>query len=142
MNRKILFSSKCDSWSTPLDLFFKLDSIYHFDLDLCASDEWHLCDLYFTKDNSCLNYDFYNYVTFCNPPYSRSMNKFIKKIYEQSLLGAKVVLLVPSRTDTKWFHNYIYNKPNIRIEFIKGRLKFGGCNSSAPFPSMLVYFNL
>ena len=73
-----------------------------------------------------------------NPPYGREIGKWIKKAYESSLNGATVVCLLPSRTDTKWFHDYIYNKAE--IEFIKGRLKFGNSKNSAPFPSMIVVF--
>ena len=71
-----------------------------------------------------------------NPPYGRSIGKWIQKAYNSSKEGAVVVGLLPARTDTKWFHEYIYNKAEIR--FIKGRLKFGGCKNSAPFPSMVV----
>ena len=72
----------------------------------------------------------------CNPPYGRTINQWIKRCSEER----NVVMLLPARTDTKYFHNYIYNKPNVEIRFIKGRLKFGDSVNSAPFPSMIVIF--
>lgn len=76
---------------------------------------------------------------FCNPPYGREIGKWVEKAYrtnEES--GDLVVMLLPARTDTKWFHDFIYHKAEIR--FIKGRLKFGGSKNSAPFPSMVVIY--
>jgi len=78
---------------------------------------------------------------FCNPPYGRSIGLWVRKASQISGDGF-VVMLLPARTDTKWFHDYIYNKYDVRIEFLKGRLKFGDGINSAPFPSMLVYFNI
>ena len=77
-------------------------------------------------------------VVFCNPPYGRELPKWVKKCYEESLNGSLVVMLIPARTDTRWFHDYIYGKAEIR--FIKGRLKFGNAKQSAPFPSMVVVY--
>ena len=76
-------------------------------------------------------------VVFCNPPYGRELPKWVKKCYEESR-HADVVMLIPARTDTRWFHDYIYGKAEIR--FIKGRLKFGNAKQSAPFPSMVVIY--
>lgn len=142
MNIDLMFSSNFDSWTTPKDLFFSLDSKYHFTIDLCASDINHLCNRYYTINDSCLDHSWQDEVCFINPPYSRYMYKFVSKCYLEHLGNSKIVLLVPARTDTKWFHEFCYNKKGVRIEFIKGRLKFGDGSSSAPFPSMLVYFNL
>ena len=75
---------------------------------------------------------------FCNPPYGRELPKWVKKCYEESLNGSLVVMLIPARTDTRWFHDYIYGKAEIR--FIKGRLRFGNSNVNAPFPSMVVVY--
>jgi site-specific DNA-methyltransferase (adenine-specific) len=77
---------------------------------------------------------------FCNPPYGRGIGDGVKKSYEESKQPETVVvMLIPARTDTKWLHEYIYGKAEIR--FIRGRLKFGGCKNAAPFPSMVVIFN-
>ena len=78
------------------------------------------------------------YRIFCNPPYGRELPKWVKKCYDESKNGALVVMLILARTDTRWFHDYIYHKAEIR--FIKGRLKFGDGKSPAPFPSMVVIF--
>ena len=69
-----------------------------------------------------------------NPPYGREIKHWVKKASEAT--GGVVVMLIPARTDTKYFHDYIYNKAEIR--FIRGRLKFGDSKNSAPFPSMVV----
>ena len=79
-------------------------------------------------------------IVFCNPPYGRELPKWVKKCYEEFKQGATVVMLVPARTDTKWFHDYIYHEAEIR--FIKGRLKFGDGKQSAPFPSMIAIFKV
>ena len=77
-------------------------------------------------------------IVYINPPYGREISKWIEKAYIENQEGTTCVLLLPARTDTQWFHNYIYKKHEIR--FIKGRLKFGGCKNAAPFPSMIVIF--
>lgn len=141
MNRELFFSSKRDTWTTPKKLFNDLNNKYNFTLDACADYDNHLCDKYYTLNNSCFNHTFLNERVFMNPPYSRKMYDFIKKCYYEMYRAELIVLLVPARTDTKWFHEFIYNKQDVRIEFIKGRLKFGDGKSAAPFPSMLVYFN-
>ena len=76
------------------------------------------------------------YRCYCNPPYGREISKWVEKAYSENKKGVLVVLLLPARTDTKWFHEYIYKKHEIR--FIKGRLKFNDGKKSAPFPSMVV----
>lgn len=76
---------------------------------------------------------------FCNPPYGRAIAAWVEKAYKEAKKdNTLIVMLLPARTDTKWFHKFIYNKAEIR--FIKGRLKFGGCKNSAPFSSMLVIY--
>lgn len=74
---------------------------------------------------------------YCNPPYGRQIGSWVKKSYEEvQKPNTSVVLLLPARTDTKWFHDYIYNKAEVR--FIKGRVRFGDGKGNAPFPSMVV----
>lgn len=135
---KVLFSSNSVDWSTPIWLFNILDHKFHFNVDLCASDSNHLCDIYYSLENSCFNCDLEGYSIFCNPPYSRNMYSFISKCYDLSKKN-KVVMLLPARTDTRWFHDFIYHKSE--IVFLKGRLKFGGSKGSAPFPSMVVIYD-
>lgn len=134
-----LFSSNTDEWYTPLDFFRELDDEFHFDLDPCATDENHKCDHYFTREIDGLSQKWGGYNVFCNPPYGREIGKWVQKSYEESKQpNTLVVMLIPARTDTKWFHDYIYGKAEIR--FVKGRLKFGGSKQGAPFPSMVVIF--
>ena len=123
-----------DEWRTPLDLFQFYDSIYHFDLDACASDSNHLCKNYFTISNSCLDHDWFGNV-WINPPYSH-IYPFVEKAYNYTGLSC---LLLPARTDTKWFHEFILN--NCEITFLQGRLRFSDSRKSAPFPSMICIFS-
>ena len=135
-----MFSSATDNWSTPQDFFDKLNDEFHFTLDVCADETNHKCEHYYTKKIDGLIRPWIGTV-WCNPPYGRKIGEWVRHAYLSSYIGsATVVMLLPARTDTRWFHDYIYNKPNTEIRFIKGRLKFGGCKNSAPFPSMVVIF--
>jgi phage N-6-adenine-methyltransferase len=133
-----LFSSAKDEWPTPPDFFAKLNRRYRFDLDPCASAENAKCATYFTREDDGLAQDWGTHRVFCNPPYGRATGRWARKAFEASQGGALVVLLVPARTDTKWFHQWVRGKA--QIEFIKGRLKFGGAKDDAPFPSMLAIY--
>lgn len=139
------FSSEKQDWETPQDFFDELDREFDFTLDVCATKENAKTEAYIY--NSSLQQSWYNWnweafkepdTCWMNPPYGRAIGKWIKKASEEASLGAIVVALLPARTDTKWFHDYIYKKHEIR--FLKGRLKFVGAKSSAPFPSMIVVF--
>ncbi len=134
-----MFSSKTDLWSTPNDFFDKLNDEFHFTLDPCSTHENAKCYKHFTEEENGLLQDWSNEVVFCNPPYGRQIKYWVKKAYEESQKdNTTVVMLIPARTDTIYFHEYIYHKAEIR--FIKGRLKFGNAKNSAPFPSMVVIF--
>lgn len=140
-----MFSSVCGEWSTPDEIFQPLDDEFHFDLDACASKENRKVPRYFSIDGTgiahdALTQDWSKFGTsiWCNPPYGREIVKWVRKCFEESQKGLTVVALLPARTDTKWFWDYILDKAEIRL--IKGRLKFGGAQNSAPFPSMIVIF--
>lgn len=135
-NENIHFSSKSNDWSTPKEFFDTLNKEFKFNLDPCASNENAKCINYFTKEIDGLSKSWDGFNVFCNPPYGREIGKWVKKASEAK--RGVVVMLIPARTDTKYFHEFIYNKAEIR--FLKGRLKFGGVRNSAPFPSMLVIF--
>lgn len=138
-NIKACLSSKTDNWSTPQDFYDKLNEEFHFNLDPCSSDENHKCENYFTKEQDGLSQSWGGYSVFCNPPYGRAIKDWVKYAYEQSQQpNTTVVMLIPSRTDTAYFHDYIYGKAEIR--FIRGRLKFGNATANAPFPSMVVIY--
>lgn len=133
----VMTSSKTDNWATPQDLFDKLNDEFHFDLDPCADDLNHKCENYFTRAEDGLSRTWGGYRVFCNPPYGRTISDWVEKAYEESR-NSLVVMLLPARTDTRWFHDFILNKAEIR--FIRGRLKFGNAKNSAPFPSMIVIY--
>ena len=136
----VLFSSKTDLWSTPQFLFDKLNDEYHFTLDVCALPNNAKCALYYTPSDDGLLQSWSGHICWCNPPYGHGIHKWIEKAYHESLHHTRIVMLLPARTDTKWFHDYILNKA--QLTFIRGRLKFGNAINSAPFPSMLAYYNL
>ena len=139
MNNELMFSSKTDLWSTPWDFFEKLNDEFHFTLDPCSTHENAKCYKHFTIEEDGLLQDWGNEVVFCNPPYGRQIKDWVKKAYDESQKdNTTVVMLIPARTDTIYFHEYIYHKAEIR--FIKGRLKFGDAKNAAPFPSMVVIF--
>lgn len=128
------FSSKTDEWETPKELFNQLNNEFHFTLDVCAARDNAKCLKFYSKSDNGLEMSWQGERVWCNPPYGREIGKWIKKCAENKA----TVALLPARTDTKWFHDYIYNKAEIR--FLKGRLKFGNSKNSAPFPSMIVIF--
>ena len=133
-----LYSSKSDEWETPPELFAKLDAVFHFDLDPCATDANHKCERYFTKEQDGLAQHWWGSESvFINPPYSQ-IDKWVEKAWGLATCSRIVVLLIPSRTDTRWFQDYA--PMATAIYFIKGRVKFVGGNASAPFPSMVVVF--
>lgn len=129
-----LFSSATDMWETPQNFFDELDKEFHFSCDVCATRENAKCAKFYTPEQDGLKQT-WGGVCWMNPPYGREIGKWVKKASESN---ATVVCLLPARTDTRWFHDYIYGKAEIR--FVRGRLKFGGSKNSAPFPSMVVVF--
>lgn len=141
---KALMSSNKDDWCTPQDLFDKLNEEFHFDLDAAASDINTKCPRYFTKETDGLKNSWGGVTVFCNPPYGRNVIQWVRKAVVEAECGATVVMLIAARTDTIFFHDYIYKKENVEIRFIKGRLKFtdenGTAGDPAPFPSMIVIF--
>lgn len=140
MNTEVMFSSKSNDWATPQDFFAELDREFHFTLDPCADEHNHKCAKYYTKEQDGLKQDWGGETVFCNPPYGRSIGRWVRKCFEEVYCGLCpcAVMLIPARTDTKWFHGYINHKSEVR--FIRGRLKFGGSKNAAPFPSMVVVF--
>lgn len=131
--------SDSDLWETPDWLFEEISKeIGGFTVDACALPENAKCKTYFTPEMDGLKQQWTGKV-WCNPPYGREISKWIQKAYDSHKeFGTTVVMLLPARTDTKWFHEYIYGRAEIR--FVKGRLKFGKAENNAPFPSMIVIF--
>ena len=132
---KVHYSSKSIEWETPLELFKELDNEFHFTLDVCATNNNKKCKKYYDLSVDGLKQDWKG-VCWMNPPYGRVIGEWMRKAYLSAKNGATVVCLIPSRTDTAWWHDYAM-RGNIR--FIRGRVKFSGKNS-APFPSAIVIF--
>lgn len=137
MTAAVYHRRQSDEWATPRDRFAEWTGEFGpFDLDAAATPENAVCERYFTMEDDGLVQDWGTGRVWCNPPYSAAA-EWVEKAYTASLTGATVVVLVPSRTDTRWWHSWA-----VRAEqhFIKGRLRFGDAKSSAPFPSVLLVF--
>jgi phage N-6-adenine-methyltransferase len=136
--QKVMFSSKRHDHGTPEDIFKQLDREFHFTLDVCADGSNAMVKKFLTQREDGLRTPWTNQICWMNPPYGREIPKWISKALRESRTNnATVVCLVPARTDTNWFWDYCLNG---EIRFIKGRLRFKGETSSAPFPSMIVIF--
>ena len=143
MKTSLFFSSLRQDGKTPKDLYEKLDQEFNFDFDPCPlNTHVKLENTLFPEENVT---EVYNGLTvewgksnFVNPPYS-DIKEWIEKSYLEYTKGKIIVLLVPSRTDTKWFHKYVLPYAS-EIRFCKGRLRFGDAKNSAPFPSMIIIF--
>ena len=134
------FSSTSGDWDTPQTFFDKLDKQFEFTLDPCATAASAKCDKYFTEEDDGLAQDWRGHTVFVNPPYGRGIGEWLKKGYEESKKhNTVVVMLIPSRTDTKWWHDYAMKAKEIHL--VRGRLKFGGSDNAAPFPSAVVVFH-
>jgi len=135
-----LFSSNSNEWATPQKFFDDLNAEFHFNLDPCSTHENAKCERHFTIEDDGLSRDWGGARVFCNPPYGRELHRWVKKCYEESRKpDTLVVMLIPARTDTSYFHEYIYHKAK-EIRFIRGRLHFNESKQGAPFPSMVVVF--
>ena len=133
-------SSKSIEWSTPQEFFNELNEEFHFNLDPCSTDKNAKCKKHFTIKDDGLSKDWGGYRVFCNPPYGKEISKWVRKCYYESRKPyTLVVMLIPARTDTSYFRDFIYGKAK-EIRFIRGRLHFNDGKGCAPFPSMVVIF--
>lgn len=143
MQAKLYYSvQQKDMWRTPDEIFKPLHNEFNFTLDPCCEIGSAKCSNFYTPDDDGLKHDWPFHRVFCNPPYSRgNIEKWVEKCYYQSeFYGALVVALLPVSTSSKWFHKYIWKVAD-EIRFIKGRVKFIGANSTAPFSSMIVIWH-
>jgi site-specific DNA-methyltransferase (adenine-specific) len=132
------FSSASDNWATPQATFDTLNAeLGPFEIDVCATESNAKCRAYFSPEIDGLAQTWAPHVCWMNPPYGRTIGAWMKKAWEESKNGARVVCLVPARTDTAWWHDYAMRG---KIRFLRGRLRFGGAKASAPFPSAVVVF--
>lgn len=151
MNKALMFSKASDEWSTPQDWFDQLDREFDFTIDVAASEANAKCWAYYSKKADALTIDWredsgeFPPTCWLNPPYSKC-RPFIWKAALEASKGCTVVCLVPSRTDTRWWHEHVWDcatnaaRPGVEIRFLKGRLKFGGATAGAPFPSVVIVF--
>ncbi|EKC6437869.1 adenine methyltransferase [Staphylococcus pseudintermedius] len=133
------FSSESNEWSTPQWLFDDLNKEFNFTLDPCATQKTKKCEKFYSVEEDGLSKSWKGHTVFMNPPYGREIKKWIKKAHDESDEDTIVVCLIPARTDTIYWHEYIFNKAH-DIRFLKGRLKFGDSKNSAPFPSAIVIY--
>ncbi len=136
-NNSALYIAETDEWETPQDFFNRLAKEFRFTLDVCASNKNTKCKRHFTKRQDGLSKKWTG-VCWMNPPYGTEINKWVRKAYQSARTGATVVCLIPARTDTRWWHNFVMRSSEIRL--IEGRLRFGGSVENAPFPSAIVIF--
>ena len=134
------FSSKSSEWDTPQAFYDKLNKQFEFTLDPCATAASAKCKKYFTEEDDGLAQDWKGHTVFVNPPYGRGIGAWLKKGYEESKKhNTVVVMLIPSRTDKKWWHDYVMKAKEVHL--VRGRLKFGSSANAAPFPSAVVVFH-
>lgn len=167
---KALFSSDSTEWGTPTEFFDKLNQEFRFTLDVCGTHENAKVKIFYDRIADGLKQP-WDGACWMNPPYGEpeqpckpgckkkrcakrghidhyvpGIIDWVKKASEESAKGATVVSLLPSRTDTGWFHDYIWDqeqnmpREGVELRLLKGRLKFEGAENSAPFPSMLVIY--
>ena len=158
VNSALMFSKATDEWATPQAFYDALNQEFGFGIDAASTVANAKVDVCFAIDHpnplcrDALTPDWDEVarcngvppVVWLNPPYSRC-REFIEKARKESLKGCTVVCLVPSRTDTKWWHEWVYYGdgmywPGVEVRFVKGRLKFGNSTNSAPFPSVVIVF--
>ena len=145
MNNSVHFSGASDEWATPQDFFDKLNAEFGFTVDVCATAGNAKCKLFYSLEDNGLARNWGQSKCWMNPPYSQ-LKAWMAKAADAAKHGATVVCLIPSRTDTKAWHEYLWDQEShssrfrVSIRFIKGRLKFGGSKNSAPFPSAVVIF--
>ena len=160
-NLKVHFMSNNTEWATPKSLFDKLNSEYHFTLDVCATPENTKCEKFFTVEDDGLKQSWIEFdwskqtfknplpvvvkeIIFCNPPYGRALKDWVEKCYnEHAEHGITVVILIPARTDTQAWHDWIFPHA-ARVRFIKSRVKFeldGIKRNSPSFPSVIIEFS-
>lgn len=144
--KSVHFSSEKQDWATPKVFFDKCNNEFNFKYDLACTSKDCLCPSGLMIDNGIdsLKEDWSKLLGmnwgWLNPPYGRELKKWVKKAHEEMQKGANIVMLIPARPDTSYWHNYILNQEDVEVRFIRGRLKFGDAKNSAPFPSALVIF--
>jgi site-specific DNA-methyltransferase (adenine-specific) len=138
--QKAMVSSKTNEWETPQWFFDKLNKEFNFTLDPCCKKETAKCNKFFTEEEDGLKQDWSKDIVFMNPPYGGNTGKWIRKAWLESRNGATIVCLIVSSTDRSYWHDYIFPFAS-EIRFIRGRLRFGNAESTAPFASAIIIFD-
>lgn len=145
LSNNVHFSSANSDWETPPDFYDRLRGEFRFTLDVCATRKNTKCKAFYSPQMNALTKRWHKVVkpdgwAWMNPPYGREIVHWVQKAACESRFGLNIVCLLPARTDTKWFHEYVFGVCT-ELRLVKGRLKFGGHDNSAPFPSMVAIYN-
>ena len=119
--QRVYFRRQTDEWATPPELFAALDREFHFTTDVAAIPDNAKCDHFFTPAEDGLAQQWEG-VCWMNPPYGLALRQWVQKAHSSAQGGATVVCLLPARTDTQWWHDYVL--PYAEIRYIRGRMKF------------------
>ena len=133
----VVFSSDRQDWETPQAFFDAVNDEFQFTLDACATATNAKCERFFSPEDDALS-QYWSGVVWMNPPYGYQIGSWIQKAYIESRNDTTVVCLIPAKTETRWWHNFVMRAAEIRL--IKGRMRFSGSPINAPFPSALVVF--
>lgn len=133
----VRWRSERQDWETPQHFFDALNDEFQFTLDACALPETAKVSRFYTPEDDALKQS-WDGVVWMNPPYGYSIGKWIKKAHDESVKGATVVALIPARTDTSYWHEFVMKASEIRL--VLGRLTFNGAPSPTPFPSAVIIF--
>jgi site-specific DNA-methyltransferase (adenine-specific) len=135
------FESAKQDWTTPDDLFEPYQKEFKFTLDAAADKKNARAKKFFTQRDDALTQSWGNHRVWLNPPYGArtgTLQQWVRKAHQESTSGATVVMLVPARTNTNWFHDICLAHGEIR--FIRGRPKFSGMPHGLPQPLCVVIF--
>lgn len=128
-----------EDWATPDRVFAPLHAEFRFTLDAAALPHNAKCSVFWTPEEDGLTRSWFPR-TWLNPPYGyRNLWRWMQKAYRESLRGCTVVCLVPAHTGQPWWHEWVVGKAS-EIRWIKGKIKFVGAASCAPFPSCIVIY--
>jgi len=130
------FKSKDIEYETPDEIFVPLNKEFNFTLDVCATKQNAKCQAFYTKEDDGLNKDWVG-VCWMNPPFGKVMQKWVAKAFVESRKNATVVMLIPVRSNTNWWHKYVMQG---EIRFIRGEVTFKGHKNGLWQPMCIIVF--
>lgn len=125
-------------WETPPEIFFRLNRVFQFELDVCALPDNAKCRLFFTPDMDGLRREWAPKICWLNPPYGRAISAWLQKAWEESQRGATVVALLPGDTSTRWWHEWVQGRADVHP--LRGRVRFVGATGSPNFSSVIAIY--